>query len=175
MDLSLLHAGLPVACLALNVLVQLLWYRITSRRSLLRSIYVGFLAGAAGVTAGEAMLALYESGIDASSLGYVAANILLYGALGYGYFHFINLGETGRRVRLMWELRDAPVGYTEVELVARYSAKEITEIRMGRLLRSGQVVLNEGRYRIGKPTVLTMARILITLKRLLLKKSSEFD
>jgi hypothetical protein len=166
---------LPIIALGCNILVQIGGYRIVSKKNLLRSIYIGFLAGMAFLIAGECILSLKESAVTLNSLGYGAANILLYGALGYGYFHFINLGETGRRVRLMWELSEASEGYTEEELLKRYGGSEIAKIRLGRLLRSGQITFENGCYRVSKPTVLTMARLMVALKVLLLKKSSEFD
>ncbi|MCZ7644145.1 MAG: hypothetical protein M5U26_02510 [Planctomycetota bacterium] len=174
MNLEWMHAILPVAGLGLNVLSQLIWYRLTRGRGLLRSIYVGFLAGALCVGFFE-FIWLFKSNWSIAAVGYFAVNVLLYGALGYGYFHFINLGETGRRVRLMWELYEAPDGLSEVEILGRYGAQEIVDTRLGRLLRNGQVVESNGRYRIGRQHVLRMARILVALKMVLLSKRSEFD
>ena len=159
----------------LNVVVQLGSKRFIIQGNLLRSIYVGFSIGFTFLIGGEYVLAARDSDFTADSVGYWIANSLLYGALGYGYFHFINLGETGRRVRIMWELSEAPAGYTERELLERYGSGEITRIRLGRLVRSRQIVMENGRYRILSPVVLTMARTMIFLKVLLLKKSSEYE
>ena len=91
------------------------------------------------------------------------------------YFHFINLGETARRIRILRELHEPPDGLTLDGLLARYNAQEIIERRISRLIETHQIVLRDGRYFIGKPFVLWMARSLVVLKFILLGKHSEFD
>ena len=99
---------------------------------------------------------------------------MTYAALGYCYFHFINLGETARRVRLMRELAEAgPAGLGKEELLSRYNARTMVEARFRRLLDNSQVVERNGRYYVGKPAVLWMARLVLLLKKLLLGRAGE--
>jgi hypothetical protein len=86
----------------------------------------------------------------------------------------VNLGVTARRPRLLIELSEAPAGLTYAQVLDRYNGRYQVEVRLERLLGSGQIVLRNGRYRIGKPVLLLVARIMVLLKRLLLGKSSEF-
>jgi hypothetical protein len=98
-----------------------------------------------------------------------------YSALGYCYFHFVNLGETARRIRLLRELSESKNGLSVNEILERYNAKEIIENRLNRLLKSGQVVYKNNRYYIGKPVMLFMSKMILFAKRFILGKSSEFD
>ena len=167
-------ALIPVTAGAVNVLTQLLFYRVTGRGRLLRSVYVGFATGFVVATAASALTG--RSGmrpLDAAAVGLL--NMATYAALGYGYFHFINLGETARRVRLLWEFADAGGALSDEEILRRYNADEIVRVRLGRLLRNGQIVERDGRYVIGRPTMLRMVRTLMLTKRLLLGRTGERD
>jgi len=77
---------------------------------------------------------------------YGPANVLGYVILAYCYFHFFNLGETGRRMRLILELDSVPEGLSEQELARRYGAKEIMERRIQRLLDGGQMREQNDRF-----------------------------
>jgi hypothetical protein len=95
--------------------------------------------------------------------------------LGYCYFHFINLGETARRVRIVRELLEAGGSLTRTELLARYNADEMIRVRFSRMLKNKQVIERNGRYYIGVPLLLWMAEALALMKRIFLKKRSEYD
>jgi hypothetical protein len=159
--MTIMIALLPVFALLLNSAVQIAASRAGG--SLLRSVFAGFIAGLAPV--------LYFSGLTAR----LPADILCYGAFGYCYFHFINLGETARRIRLVRELYESPDGLSETEILHRYNSREILSARMARLLGSGQLLLRDGRYFTGKPAVLLMAKTITFLKLLIIGKKSEFD
>jgi hypothetical protein len=159
--MTIFRALLPVYGLLLNVLVQLIAVR--SGFSLLRSIFTGFAAGL--------LYVLWGSRVPVSSPG----DILSYGALGYCYFHFLNLGETARRIRLLRELYEHPGGLSEAELLARYDSRGILAARMERLLSSGQLLLRGGRYYTGSPAVLLIARMTTRLKLIVTGRKSEFD
>jgi len=105
----------------------------------------------------------------------IITNIIIYVSLGYCYFHFINLGETARRIRLLREIYDSDVGLTTFELLKLYNAKEVFLYRIERLLKNKQILLQNDRYLIGNPTILWVANIIIFLKFLVLGKRSEFD
>jgi len=159
--MTITGALLPVLGLLVNIVVQVAAAKAGS--SLLRSIFAGFAAGLVSV--------LYFSGLTAR----LPADILCYGAFGYCYFHFVNLGETARRIRLVRELYENPGGLSEAELLQRYNSREILAARMSRLLGNGQIISRAGRYFTGKPAVLFMAKTVTLLKFIIIGKKSEFD
>lgn len=173
MDRGLFDALIPVIGLAGNAVSQISFLRLSRRTPLLRSIYAGFAAGAAVVCVAQA--AARGGAGPLAFAGELLANLVIYAMLGYGYFHFINLGETGRRARLLRELYDSPEGLTLAQLLSRYGSKQMLAMRLARLTGNGQIVLEDGRYRLGRPTVATMGRIILFLKKAILGRSSEFE
>ena len=126
----------------------------------------------AGAVAGLALLLI--PGLP-GPLGLWAANLLIYGAFCYVYFHWNNTGETARRIRLVWELDAAPDGLTEAELLARYPAREILERRLVRLIDGGQIVEREGQLALSGRLILLSARLVALAKRIVLGRRSELD
>lgn len=158
--MTTLQAVSPIAALAVNCAAQVLICRCAG--GLLRSVYLGFAAGLAAC----APLCGFSSELFPA--------VVAYGALGYCYFHFLNLGETARRIRIMRELAEAGgAGLSKEELLARYNAAKMLEARFARLRNTSQVIEKEGRYFLGRPTVLYMARALLLLKKLLLGRTGE--
>lgn len=159
---------IPILGLAVNVFCQILGFRFLFKSKLLKSLFLGFLTGLLTVIA----LSLLDKQF---LLGIFIVNSLTYICLGYCYFHFINLGETARRIRLIRELYDAGKnGLTQNEILKRYNAKQIIEIRLGRLLNNHQIIHRNHKYFIGNQAMLLIAKILILMKLLLLNKDSEF-
>lgn len=146
-----------------NVICQISSARFMRLRSRLHSIYIGFLAGIA-VTIGVSL------GFGAAD---IAFNLIIYSIAGYVFFHFVNLGETGRRVRLLWEIYEAG-SISEEELCARYDAAAIVDVRLHRLVNNGQAVFRNGRYYVDKPSILAMAKVITLLKTLVFGTGSEF-
>jgi len=154
---------IPLSALAANAAAQIAFRRAGS--GLLRSIKTGFVFGLA------VMAVLHER--FPSPTGTLAANTLIYAALSYCYFHFLNLGETARRIRLLRELAERPEGMSKAELLSAYGSREIVTARLGRLIRNGQVSRGEdGRLRIAGAHLLIPARILRKLKVLFLGRGS---
>lgn len=174
MTIGYLLALAPLAALAVNVLVQVAVFLLAPQRGLLRSELIGFVAGGVGLT----LVHTFTGGVVQSSsetAALLVVNLLTYGALGYGYFHFANLGETARRVRIVRELSESPDGLTLEEILKRYNAREIFDRRLRRLIGTGQIVLRDGRYYIASPVVTAMAGGVLLLKLLFLGKGSEFE
>lgn len=169
---SLWHLATPVVGLAANATGQVLLFRCT-RVGLLRSVVLGFALSLA-VTLGLdiwGLLAFPGEG----GLALVPFNALLCATLGYGYFHFVNLGETARRARLMRELAAAPDGLTEAELLSRYNAREILAKRLKRLISKGQLTVRNDRLFVKKSPMLYISMAMTLAKQALLGKKSEFD
>ncbi len=166
----------PVVGLILNVIAQILGYRYINRLSLLRSVYFGFGLGLFGMILFDVRIVMagyFASTIDA--LAVEVTNVVIFSCLGYCYFSAIGMGEHARRIRIMKELAIAPRGLTLKEILSRYNAKDMIKLRLGRLIRSGQVIEKDERYFIGKPIMLFLTNLSIMMKKLVIGKSSEFD
>lgn len=160
--------------LLLNALVQV----ALSRRGWLRSFVLGCGAGLL-LFAVLVLWARWRPGLlqphpFKEFLALVAAGSLAYAACSFFYFSVVNGGKSALRVRLLQELRTRPDGLTMAEILERYPPREMFRTRLERLLAHGQVVLRDGRYRIGSPLVLAIARAVFALKRLVVGTESEF-
>lgn len=153
-----LLALVPVAGLAVNVGSQVILCRTARSLGLLRSLILGFGTGWLFALVSTLALGNFLDLATDDLLAQMTVSGLTTAALGYCYFHFVNLGETARRVRILRELTEAGGQLSREELLKRYNSADMVRQRLGRLLRSGQVVLRDGHYFIGKPTVLRMAR-----------------
>lgn len=160
---------------SVNVISQVCIFRYLSRLRLLKSVLIAFALGGC-------ILAFIESYyITQSSFSLVGAspsmltNIIIYSSLGYCYFHFINLGETARRIRILRELYDSKGGLSMEEILAHYSTKEMIERRIERLLSNGQINIKNEKYYIKSLIMLFIAKIIIAMKMGLLNKTSELD
>ena len=160
-----LLALVPVGGLVLNVAVQVAVCRW--QRRLLRSVVIGFAAGLAGVLACTTLAGCLVPLPAAELAGQLAVNLMTMALLGYGYFHFVNLGETARRVRILSEVVEAGGSLSLEEVLGRYNARDMVANRLGRLLRNGQVVARDGRYFIGRRSVLRMARAMEWVRSIL--------
>lgn len=165
----------PALGLAVNVLVQVLGYRFSRSRNLLKSIFIGFGFGMVFMLLIDASLHISsgEKALEALSLSVL--NVMTYGALGFGYFNFVNLGTTARRIRMLVELKESGDGLTYEGLFERYNAREMVERRLRRLLDSGQIVKRDGRLFIGVPFVLIISRFIVWMKVFYLGKRSELE
>lgn len=162
MDSGLLEILSPVIGLTVNVASQVGLKRYKEMR-LLKSVFAGFFAGLGTV------LILGLAGC--SGLGIILANTAIYFCLGYGYFHFINLGETARRIRILQEINAAPEGLTLEEILARYNAGEILDKRFQRLLDNGQVRLENGNYVMRPSLMVLITRIFILTRKMIMGSS----
>ena len=148
---------------------------MNSNFGLLKSEYVGFIAGLITLVFLHAysFAEYFQPAADICPITIV--NLLIYGSLGYCHFHFINLCLTARRIRLVRDIYKSANGLTISEILERYNAKNMVQIRLKRLLDSGQIVFLDGKYYIGKPFILFAANCMVALKQLFLGKRSGYD
>lgn len=173
--LEMIQVFNPVIGLAVNVLVQILSFRWIKPLGLLKSVFMGFAAGMLYVLGSEYLIFMQSSAESMSSFWpNLAANTLTCGVLGYCYFHFINLGETGRRIRIVRELLSAN-GLTMEELLKRYNTSDMVEIRLDRLLNNGQITERSGQLFINNQFLLRASHVMVLMKKMILGKTSEFD
>lgn len=152
----------PLTALFINCCFFIVAFRAITRQDLLKSIVSGFVAGVI-------VLVLIDLLLGAGVWG-TLEDIFVYCMLSYGYFHFVNLSESARRIRLLREMEEARLGLTEAQILGRYNAAEIVNRRLGRLLSTGQIKEQGGRLFIANPVMLISARIILFLKTFLLGK-----
>jgi hypothetical protein len=104
----------------------------------------------------------------ADVIGYGALNIVTYGALGWGYFHFVNLCIASLRIRVLEEIVDAGGRMPTQQLVAHYNTDGLIAVRITRLVDGGHFVVRNQRYHRGKPQFLLIARIFDLLRRVIM-------
>jgi hypothetical protein len=166
----------PIFGLIVNAFVQTFTFRCMKRIRLLKSVFIGFAAGLLGMLLIE--MSLWHEFLGVSSVDILCGlvvNIITYSLLGYCYFHFINLGETARRIRILRELYEHKEGLSKSEILERYNAKEIVEKRMNRLVNKHQIFLKNGKYYIGNRTMLLITKIIYTLKRMIFGKRAQME
>ncbi|MBW1989642.1 MAG: hypothetical protein JRI97_08855 [Deltaproteobacteria bacterium] len=161
MRADLLHLAAPVLGLAADVAFQVAYFR--AKKALLRSLGAGFALGLAVTTA----LDLWTLSAHGGDPWILVANVLLFCALGYGYFHFVNLGETARRIRILQEIRKAGGSLSQEELLAAYNARAMVSIRLERLKSKNQVAQRQGRLYARPSFLLVAVRIMALFRRLL--------
>lgn len=80
------------------------------------------------------------------AIAYLAFNLAVFFALAFGYFNFVQLNVSSLRVRILNELYDSGAGIEVARLTAEYSAVEIVNQRLQRLVRGRQVDSRDNRY-----------------------------
>src|SRR5258708_3302630 len=141
-------AGATIIC---HVSVSRIWPAL--------SVYLALPAGAVTGFTVLAVLTLFamRQGFDVGDG--VLADAAILSCFDYVYFHFNNMGETARRIRLLRDLIAANRPLTFEELAARYDAHEIVERRLARLLAAGQVAYVNERYILADRSIYVMARL----------------
>jgi hypothetical protein len=164
----------PVAALAINVLGQIVIFRLQRGRHFLRSIAMGFLLGGAALMIAQC---LYPPGSDPTEAWTKAllVNLPTYGALSYCFFNFANLGQSSIRIRIYAKVMARPGGVLVSEIAQEYNEASLMEMRLRRLVESGDLVLRDGRYRLGRKRFVPIAHTIFWIKRLILGKLSEFE
>lgn len=92
---------------------------------------------------------------------------IVYNALGYSYFHFFNMSETARRIRILLEVHTGKTQSGE-EFEKEYNSKFMLEKRLERLVGLGQIkAVNTDRY-VLKGITLWFAGLVIRFFRVLI-------
>lgn len=169
-----LRIFVPIFGLSINVLLQICIARYMPKSGLMKSILWGFCLGFLALFLSEVYV-YSADGIALSELPAIfIAHSITYISFAYCYFHFINLGETARRIRIIRELRNSDDGLALEQILERYNAKTIIDIRISRLINNKQISIKDGRCYIDNPAVLLAARLLAVLKYLLLGRKMHY-
>ncbi len=157
------------------VVVQAVVLRLRQGEQFFGSVVVGFLAGLLTVLALQVvLLVVFPRNPDRLVLGLVA-NLAIFGMLAYCFFNFINLGHASIRIRIFKECDDRGGFITHEELRAVYDNELIKEARLQRLLEGGDVVRENGRWKLVNPRLVPVAKMVFGLKKFVLRRESEFE
>lgn len=170
--LSVLIFGSPLVALAANAVAQILLLRLSRGARFMRSMIGGFCVGAGVLAVSEVFLVPRMPAAEV--LGSVLVHLLTYAALAYCYFHFVNLGQSSIRIRIYAEIAAARDGLSVAQLLSEYNETSLMAMRLHRLVESGDLVVKDGRYFLGRRRLVPVARIIFAAKRFLLAKESEF-
>lgn len=168
----LFYILIPIVSLTINVATQILVFRLLKQAGMLKSVFIGFFSGFLTLLALHLILILTVK--DSSAYLFIA-NILIYSALGYCYFHFINLGETARRIRILNEIYYSDGGLTVEEILKRYNSEIIIDARLNRLLANNQLRFLNNRYFIRNSLMLCITKVIVFMKLIIVGKVSEFE
>jgi hypothetical protein len=165
----------PIVALAVMVVVQAVVLRLRQGEQFFGSVVVGFLAGLLTVLALQVvLLVVFPRNPDRLVLGLVA-NLAIFGMLAYCFFNFINLGHASIRIRIFKECDDRGGFITHEDLRAVYDDELIKEARLQRLLEGGDVVRENGRWKLVNPRLVPVAKMVFGLKKFVLRRESEFE
>lgn len=76
--------------------------------------------------------------------------LIIYNVLAYSYWHIFNMGETARRIRMLYELSLAG-RMKHSELENRYGVKNIIDVRLERLIAMKQILKHQKRFFLRSP------------------------
>ncbi len=161
----------PVVGLAACVGLQIVFYRARSGLDgldrLFSSIATGYAFGAIVMSLAHGLW-VWRGQAPVADAALLAANLVAYTGFAYTYLHFLSMGETARRVRILIELTEAgAAGLSEDAIQERYSDREVVDRRLERLSAKRQIEERNGRLFIRNGEVLWIAGCIVSLRRLL--------
>jgi hypothetical protein len=147
----------PLAGLALTVLAQIVVVH-GSAGKVGASIIVGIFCGLAGTLAA---IALGRAETPGAAGGFVDTWLLgaaTYLALAFGFWAFLNLNITSMRIRILRQLLRAGGHMALSDMAVSYTPAERLRRRLERLEKGGQIMCEDGRWRLRSWQVLAIAR-----------------
>lgn len=96
----------------------------------------------------------------------IAYCLLVYSSIAYTYFHFFNMSETARRIRILYEIYEAGSISSE-RMTALYKTTDVISIRLERLVAMRQLTYDGGYYAISGRTLLWAGHLIFFWRRLL--------
>lgn len=143
----------------INILSQVLIFRIKPGFGLLNSLISGFCIG----------LFITTGVLKTNGHLNFCVNIATYVTLSYSYFHFVNMGQTARRIRILREIYEARGGISYDDLLRNYNAKIILDTRIERLISKKQIIEENNRLYICNPTMANIAKIILWIRNIIFK------
>lgn len=164
----------PLAGLIMNVIFQALGYRCIKDSNLMKSVFVGYLAGLVSILIFEYFFAL-DYRVESKEIWFIiATNIITYSGLAFCYFGLIGLGFS-LRIRILDIISRTPGGLSYADLADKFDSRGLYGKRLERLVKGGQIREENGRYYAGASVFMLLARSNAAVKRFMVGKASEFD
>jgi len=116
---------IPIICFPLNVLFQVVSYRVIPKIGLLKTELSGFVFGLFGLFIMEAITFSTFPISTINVFSVLITNLIIYLSLSYCYFHFVNLAVTARRIRLLRDLNNSEDGMTMDEILLQYNSTSL--------------------------------------------------
>ena len=162
---------IPVLALVPLYLIHLCVHRLDGRRSINRSFVMSFAV--IGLTfVGLGVLSLNEGGWSWDAAARLAADLIIFVGCAYVYVDFLNFGCSSIRTRILDEVDHGPDGRLSLdELLERYNARVVTDLRIERLTDNGQLAREGDHLTIGpnRQRQLLLAKTFRWLRRLLFR------
>lgn len=100
--------------------------------------------------------------------------LLVFNGMAYAYFHFFNMSETARRIRMLIQIHQAgPAGLRVTDLEREYSPQDMIEARLERLVKMGQLSLDsDNHYRVRGKLLLCAGRIMAGWRYLIWRRAA---
>ncbi len=153
-----LLAGFPPALLGVHATFSR-FFRPRLSNQMITLAAIG--ASLALALAGELASQRRSGALDGARAAYV---LLSAGCAGYCYFHFFNMTETSRRIKLLRMM--SGIGREEAAKTV-YDLDDILKVRLARLTAMKQIRLEKGRYLLAGRTLYVGYAVLERLKRIL--------
>jgi len=110
------------------------------------------------------LAAVYSLKNDFNSLAYT---FIVYNCLGYAYFHFFNISETARRIRILLEIKEKKAASYDY-LINVYEKKGFNlNSRLTRLIDLGQIEKINDKYVLSGKILLVAALFIKTLRKII--------
>ncbi len=166
---------IPLGVLFFEILLHLGISRFWIKKGTILSTMIAYNLGVLLLFYAEFRFHQYAYLILSETLALTLVNFVFYSALAFFYFSFVNIGETSVRIRVLRELAASSEGISTEELLKRYNVNHIIQMRVDRMLNTGEMIKKDDRYYYsGKPKMFLIAKTCQRLKVLLLGKRS-FD
>ncbi len=152
--------GAPFILLAVHAASSRIWAKSARQVVAAGSVVAGFIIVSClsvGVFAGQGghfdrIAAVYASVVEA--------------AICYIYFHFFNMSETARRIRLLHEVY-ASGSLTRDDINEVYKTSDVIHLRLVRLVAMGQLKRADGQYCLHGRTLYFAARAVFAWRKML--------
>lgn len=168
---GLLISGLALAAAIASHAVLLRFAGWAFLKGLAASLVVGFGV----VVVAHATLPMFGPFASGAGALLLVGDCLLLACGWFVFLNFVVCSESSIRVRLLREIIAAGGSIAEADLMAAYNERALVDMRLDRLVTGGQVVVADGRYRLTSRPLRAIGLLFRSLKRLILRRTSEFD
>jgi len=166
---------IPLISLLFNLIIQTITYRFGSKRMLLASELTGFVSGLLIMLLLNGWLYIKSQLELKSLLPIFIANLISYLALSFWLVTLLGVISVSLRFRILFFLGRFQEGVSYGEIANFFNAEDLIERRLERLIKAGQIKLENNKYYIKKNFLFLIALFVDKCKETILGKRSEFD